>query len=203
MDKRLDEQNYLWLMRAFTVFAAVSALLAAVLVIAYLTISPGYKWDAFFVAFRSDNVETMFVRRINNKTITRDSVAESIAKHLIATYVHARETFAFDANSEIVFMSSAEVRREMLKTRRPAGTITAAVTSEGVQFHDRQDLWVVEVELTLTDKAGAKRQIRRKIELKATFLHGQPEQMAERSGALKWVNPLGFMVTSYKVVGDM
>jgi len=185
-------------MRTFTVFGAVSALLALVLVIGFLTIDPGHKWDAFYVAFRNSADRTMYVDRVNDRTITQDNIANNIARNLIVAYVIAREEGNFDATGEIAHMSSAEVRRDMLAAPKPSGKIVATLAPNGIHFHDRLDLWEVEVVLNITDKAEKTTEKRRKVEVQVRFIPGSQE----RRGAAKWLNPLGFEVLRYRVMGE-
>jgi|GEM_PF-4421401 len=198
MDKRLDEQNYLWLMRAFTVFGAVSALLAVVLIFGFLAINPGHKWDAFFVAFRNPEDRTMYVNRINDMAITQDSVARQLAENLITSYVVARESGNFSANSEVAYMSSPEVRRVMLAGRKPeSGGLNVSIAPNGIQYHSRLDLW--EIEVLISGKGEKHKPARRRIEVKARFEPGT----LERRGAAKWLNPLGLVVSSYRIMSEV
>ena len=90
--KKIDEQRYLWLLRIFGIFIALSIILNIVLIFSLNKIAPQTKWEAFFVEAQDKNIETLYIQRASNLNISQNSVGYQIAKSYIIQYIIERES---------------------------------------------------------------------------------------------------------------
>jgi type IV secretory pathway component VirB8 len=210
--KKIDEQRYLWLLRAFGVFAALLVILNIVLLSAFDRIAPQNKIEAFFIQTLDDDKQTIYVQRAAQPEMRQDSLGQRIAKGMIIKYISDRETTLLESSkmhelagpeSDLFYASSPEVWKEfssseaykahMLNPSRQIATVE--INPDAVQYMSTLGTWEAVFTLTTMDANGVNRKSEPRIaEIAVQFA---PNSI-NRSGRARWRNPLGFTVIKYE-----
>ncbi len=212
--KKIDEQRYLWLLRIFGIFIALSIILNIVLIFSLNKIAPQTKWEAFFVEAQDKNIETLYIQRASNLNISQNSVGYQIAKSYIIQYIIERESLytnpvkmrqLWGIDSNLFFMStentyksfytSSDFKNGILNPNKEI--ITVSINPDDIQYHSKLNLWEALATLNITDEYGLnKRTEIKKIQIKAKFL----ETPYKKDTKSMWKNPLGFVIEEYKYI---
>jgi type IV secretory pathway component VirB8 len=211
--KQIDEQRYLWCLRAFGVFIALSAALNIVLLASFSRIAPKDKLEAFLVQTADDGKQTIYVRNAKNLALRQDSLGQRLARDFIIKYIVDRESRFLDTaknealagpNSDVFYMSSPETykafaggeayRAHIFNPARQVATVS--VNKDEVQYSSRSGTWEAKFSATTMDANGMNRKTERKTaEIEAKF-----DTMAiTRGGRARWRNPLGFTIVKYEI----
>jgi type IV secretory pathway component VirB8 len=209
--KKIDEQRYLWILRVFGIFIALSLILNIVLLSSFNKISPTTKWEAFFVESQDKNIDNLYIQRSSDLNISQNSVGYQIAKTYIIQYIIERETlytnssimknlwgidsnlfFMSSENTYKTFYTSPEFKNGLLNPKKEV--ITVSVNPDNIQYHSKSNIWEAIVTTHITDEFGLnKRSEVKKIQIKAKFL----ETPYKKNSKSIWKNPLGFVIEEY------
>ncbi len=211
--KQLDEQRYLWLLRAFIIFLIISIFLNLILFISFDKISPAPKKEVFFVTGETQDFKNLYISSVNtnnNLQISQNSQGYEIAKAYISNYVTDRESVfsniekmqsLWGIESYIYMFSSEDVYTSFLKSKEYVdGFINkdkeiTTVKIKNIEYQNKMNVWDVSVVLEKTDLKGKLLKTETKdISIKSRFLSGN----LIKNEKTKWENPLSFQITEYK-----
>ncbi len=211
--KQLDEQRYLWLLRAFIIFLIISVFLNLILYMSFDKISPQPKREVFFINAENIDADIIYVTDINTNNrlaISQNSPGGEIAKDYISSYVINRESVysnvqamenLWGKNSMLAFFSSPAVYQDFLKSSEYAygisglsGTVSSAKIAN-IVYQTQSKQWDVSVIIQTTDVNGLNpRLVTKNIIVKGDFM----KEPLKRNSKNKWENPLAFLITEYK-----
>ncbi len=210
--KQIDEQRYLWLFRIFGLFLVISIFLNAVLLIAFSKISPDPKRELFFVSSQNGNIEDLYVTKTNNQAfkISQDSIGYEIAKSYIYEYIVNRESLyddrikmseIFGLNGNIYFFSAKKVYENFISSNEYKDALlnknkeSKVISITKLDYQPKSNKWIAEISVKTIDSFGVNPEVTTKtISITCDF----STKSVVKNAKNKWINPLGFEVTSYE-----
>ena len=207
--KQIDEQRYLWLFRVFCVLLILSVVANFTLLLTYFEVSPEPKREAFFVETQSEMPQEFYVQRIK---VISGNIGQGIAEAYIRDYIINRESVFSDGhvmqkmwgnNGPVYYFSTKDVYNAFIRSleyrdaiaNRGRRVISASV--EKINYQPASKEWIVDVVLKSTNPFGLEPMVaKRKLRITAEFMVGN-EKLNNKN---KWVNPLGFKITSYQYI---
>lgn len=211
--KTIDEQRYLWLLRAFGVLASLLIALNMVLILTFSRIAPQDKMEAFFVQTGDESRQAIYMQRAANLEVRQDSLGLRIARNMIRKYIVDRESVSLERaraetlagpDSDVYYMSAPELYREFAsgeeyraRILNPARLVASvSVKDDDVNYMSRLGTWEAKFALTTMDANG----MNRKTEQKTAKIEAAFDASAmTRSGRESWRNPLGFKILKYEI----
>ncbi len=212
--RQIEEQRYLWLFRAFCILFIVSVITNIVLISTYDKISPSAKREAFFVSSETGNIDALYVDRTKNDnfSISQNSTGYEIAKSYILSYIIDRESvFAnpstmqnlWGVNGFVYNFSSSDVYKDFINSNyyrssivnRDKKVISANISEQNLQYQPNTNVWIATVDIKTTNSDGTNPTFSSKeIKVSCDFTVGKDKIDLKN----KWINPLGFKITSYE-----
>ncbi|MDR2099108.1 MAG: type IV secretion system protein [Rickettsiales bacterium] len=209
--KKIDEQRYLWILRAIGVFAALSIFLNIILLAAFYKVAPSEKIEAFLIEADDADKRIIYVAPASLST-KAGTIGNTIAANYIAKYAIDRESQYADRaktmalvgpDSDVALMSEPAMYQQFLNSPEYAEKISnpqrkiivASIDPEKVLYMSRNDYWDVTVDTTSMDANGLNHSKgRKKLRITARFATAD----MKKSGGTAFRNPLGFTVTKYE-----
>lgn len=212
--KRIDDQRYLWLLRVFSILIGLSIILNIILLYSIKEISPQTKWEAFLIESEDDNIDSIYIQRTSDLTISQNSIGYQIARAYIQQYIIERESLytnqekmmkLWGIDSNLYYMSSEKVYKTFIGSKEYQNgilnpnkeIIEVSINTNDIQYLSSLGYWEAIATLKINDETGlSPRSEIKKIEIKANFL----KSPYEKEGKEIWKNPLGFEITEYKYI---
>lgn len=208
--KPIDEQRYIWVMRAMSVSAVLALGLMAIMFLAIEKIAPGEKFAPYLITLNTGNVRSFTIVREEGIPPT---IMDTIARRIITKYVVDRESmFAnrtlarglIDGRSDIAMFSTSEeyerFRTSPQFTERANNPdrqiVTIEIAEQDIRPIVRLGYWEVAFTRTITNARGLERHTERgSVNICAGFVSGA---LVKPAGESLWRNPLGFYITRYQ-----
>ena len=210
--KQIDEQRYLWLFRIFGLFLIISIFLNIVLLVAFSKISPEPKRELFFVSSQNGSIDDLYITKTNDQSfkISQDSVGYEIAKNYIYEYIISRESLysdrikmseIFGLDGKIYYLSTRDVYESFISSPEYKSALlnkdkeVKVVNVTKLDYQPKSKKWIAEISVKTINSFGINPEIKTKtISINCDF----STKSVIKNTKNKWINPLGFEVTSYE-----